>query len=781
MGLSNLRCRCDMDPLFSFGLAERVTFSVVMALALIATQYLFGFYQDEPLAVARLGRRFVARWNFSPEALGGFSYGRLAVVSLLSLFLELLTIRWISSEIGIFAYFKNFVLIACFLGFGLGCYFSSRKINLIAFLGPLAFLVLLVKLPFTPLRNLLLAIPLMMGTGSEVQIWGVPNVPTNWHTLVLLLAATGVVIPIFALIVMQFIPVGQMVGWYLEHAKRGIKGYTINVVASFAGILLYTVVCFLYQPPAVWLALAGIMLVAMLWPLPRQRWTAAVMLAACIGLAALPPVMTKFGRPREYWSPYQKLMLAPVRLGDEVVSYHLTTNGSWYQQVVNLSDSFVRSHPALVDPSNVSWNAYNAPYRFYAAPPAVLVLGSGMGNDVAAALRNGTGRVTAVEIDPFILKLGHELHFERPYQSPKVRIVLDDARSYIQNGHDRFDLIVFSLLDSHTTASHYSNIRIDNFVYTVEAFQAAQRLLAPGGLFVVKFQVNTPWIAGRLNELLTTVFGHAPLELQVGGFDQYAAGGRFYITGSEQRIASVLADPALRDFVRTHGGLPRQSAAITTDDWPYFYQRQPGLPFNVIFMSAMVVMLFFWFMRRTAGHVLSIRWHFFFLGAAFMLLEAQIISKMALLFGTTWVVNSIVIAFILLLIVLSNTVVEKWPAIPVSAAYVGIFASAAVAYAVPLGRYFFPSLVLRATIAAIVLCLPVFFAGIVFVRSFADAHFSAAALGSNLFGALVGGILESFSFWFGLKSLLVLAVVLYAASAVVMRQREGIKIAKVAA
>ena len=35
------------------------------------------------------------------------------------------------------------------------------------------------------------------------------------------------------------------------------------------------------------------------------------------------------------------------------------------------------------------------------------------------------------------------------------------------------------------------------------------------------------------------------------------------------------------------------------------------------------------------------QWHFFFLGAAFMLLEAHIVSQMALLFGTTWVVNSI--------------------------------------------------------------------------------------------------------------------------------------------
>src|SRR5437762_8944246 len=46
--------------------------------------------------------------------------------------------------------------------------------------------------------------------------------------------------------------------------------------------------------------------------------------------------------------------------------------------------------------------------------------------------------VTAVEIDPLILKLGEKYHFEKPYSSPRVRQVQDDARSYVQNSRDRF-------------------------------------------------------------------------------------------------------------------------------------------------------------------------------------------------------------------------------------------------------------------------------------------------------------------------------------------------------
>jgi len=64
------------------------------------------------------------------------------------------------------------------------------------------------------------------------------------------------------------------------------------------------------------------------------------------------------------------------------------------------------------------------------------------------------------------------------------------------------------------------------------------------------------------------------------------------------------------------------------------------------------------------------------------------------------------------------------------------------------------------------LCTPVFFAGVIFVSSFARAGFRGSALGANLFGSLIGGLLESASLWFGLKSLTVIAAVLYLGSAI---------------
>src|SRR5205807_5104601 len=191
--------------------------------------------------------------------------------------------------------------------------------------------------------------------------------------------------------------------------------------------------------------------------------------------------------------------------------------------------------------------------------------------------------------------------------------------------------IVFSLLDSHTTSSHFSNIRIDNYVYTLEALQAAKKLLKADGIFIIKFQVDTPWIAGRLYGLLQSVFGHAPLQLEAdSSYIAYTTGGRFFISGSEHRIQEALSDRRLAAYVAKHNDFQMSPASLTTDDWPYFYQHEPGLPASVIIISVALVILCWMLLRDTGAGLRSTRWHFFFLGAGFLLLEAQIVSKMAL-------------------------------------------------------------------------------------------------------------------------------------------------------
>src|SRR6185369_6601193 len=106
-----------------------------------------------------------------------------------------------------------------------------------------------------------------------------------------------------------------------------------------------------------------------------------------------------------------------------------------------------------------------------------------------------------------------------------------------------------------------------------------------------------------------------------------------------------------------------------------------------------------------------------------------------------------------------------------SFAYTGIFLTLAMAALIPLRNLFFSNILLQALLATLLLCSPVFFAGVVFINSFSRSCFSARALGSNLFGALVGGLLESLSFWIGLRALLICAGLLYLLSAIALRRR----------
>src|SRR4029077_15492265 len=181
------------------------------------------------------------------------------------------------------------------------------------------------------------------------------------------------------------------------------------------------------------------------------------------------------------YSPYYALRKVdlPNRQG-----FLILANGAQHQYAApsRIGDD-VRSEDALMLRAG-----YHFPYQILRTPPRqVLILGAGSGNDAAVALDHGATRVDAVEIDPVILDFGRRWHPDRPYGSPRVRTINNDARSFLNESKDRYDLIVFGALDSMTRLSALSNVRLDNFVYTRECMIAAGRLLAPNGGMVLYF------------------------------------------------------------------------------------------------------------------------------------------------------------------------------------------------------------------------------------------------------------------------------------------------------
>ena len=752
----------------------------------LLTALLYGGYWI--IGVARWPRSarrdaMLERASVSAEAFGGFRFLSLATISLASLFLELLLVRWIASEVRVFAYFKSLALIACFLGFGLGCYLTRRRIHILYTLVPLATMVALVELPWAPLRHLVVNLSAFIGWFSDVHIWSRAYFVGSaaWGCISATIAV-ATVMALFGLIAITFIPFGQLVGWYLEKSPKGILGYSINVVASIVGIWVYTLLCFLSTPPVFWFVFLALGLTMFFWPVAQLRkvtvgWFAVILLLFVAGeyrthwwgeeswKGSRPDVyQDKPGEAQVIWSPYQKLTIVPLMQNGQVMRYVLNTNDSWYQEIVNLSPAAVAAHPSFNEQNvPLEFHQYNLPYRFYPNPKSVLIAGAGMGNDVAAALRNGAEHVTAVEIDPIIYQNGKRLHLEHPYSSDKVEVHIDDARAFIQRTKQKYDLVVYSILDSHTTSSYYTNIRLDNYVYTLESMRRTRELLKPDGIFVLSFSSERPWFAGRLHNIVTEAFGRPPLMVHVAP--------EFFIVGNGDRVARTLAgNPALKAFVASRPPVQVAEASPATDDWPYLYQQNRGVPSIVWLLSIGLTLICWLAFRRLNKAKEGIQWHFFFLGAAFMLLEVQIISKAALLFGTTWLVNSIVITSLLVFILISNLLVSLFPNFPRWLAYAGLFGTLVLGYTMPADGLFFDSMLMRGLAATAIYCSPVLFAGMVFITSFREAGFRAEAFGSNLLGSLVGGLLESLSYLIGIKALVLVAAFLYFASALTGRK-----------
>jgi hypothetical protein len=149
------------------------------------------------------------------------------------------------------------------------------------------------------------------------------------------------------------------------------------------------------------------------------------------------------------------------------------------------------------------------------------------------------------------------------------------------------------------------------------------------------------------------------------------------------------------------------------------------------------------------------------LGAGFMLLETRSLTKSALLFGSTWFVNAIVIAAILLMIFCANALVLLFGHWSKKINYAGLIACLLIGYFVPLNFILNFSFVPRVMVAGLWLGSAIFFAGLVFSSSFRNTQNASSAFGANLLGVVLGGCMEYTSMYYGLNFLYLLALATY--------------------
>jgi hypothetical protein len=517
------------------------------------------------------------------------------------------------------------------------------------------------------------------------------------------------------------------------------------VLASFALAALWT-------PPLVWFALCF----AGLLPFYSRRWPSLALGAGAglLGLVVLAwPVNPLWAR---IYSPYQLLELGRQPEGLLLIR----AAGTYYQRVHDFAaaNRNVESEPWL----RSTRAYYDLPYRVFGPPARVAVVGAGTGNDVAAALRNGAGAVDAIEIDPAILLAGRDGHPEKPYQDARVRAIVNDARSFLRNVDHLYDMIVYGLLDSHTLLSHASSVRLDSFVYTVEGLREARARLAPGGALVLSFAVFNDEVGRKIFLMLEEAFdGRPPLAVRAG-YDGAvvflaAADGRPAVPGSLLRefgfqdVTAFYADPAL-------------AADASRDDWPFFYMPRRVYPMSYVLMACQIALMSLLLIgsltgaRPQFGHL-----SFFLLGAGFMLIEAKGITELGLTFGNSWQVIGVVIVSILAMAFLGNVIVQRFrlerPLVP----YLLLLASLGLGWAISYAGGL-PSTTAGRIGTAIVVTCPILFSGIVFSSSLAARGDISAVMAMNLMGAILGGLLEYNSLYFGFRFLYLIAAALYAAA-----------------
>lgn len=665
----------------------------------------------------------------------------LFLISSLGLFLELAAVRWLSAEVRLFSYFKNLPLLAAFLGLAVGYALVGHGRNYYSAFAPmLTLFVVLVLLVGRVVSGRALAYP---SQGDEF-LWFTGTF-SYWLALTVFLA---MVVIFFLLTMFVFIPLGQAAGEEMAR-HTPLLAYTVNILASLVGVWTFSLLSYFQTSPAIWFGLALLGIVAY-WGFKRILSRTDLLLFALVttGLLVLDQGII--------WSPYHRLSVVDLFLarksdGQKVqVGYTLQVQQVFYQVALDLSPGYLAKLEGEIPEIEAAAYSYNLPYRFVSNRAQVLIVGAGLGNDVAAALRNNAEHVDAVEIDPAILTLGRELHPEHPYDDPRVTPVADDARSFFEKTPKQYDAIVFGLLDSHTLLSGLSNVRLDSFVYTVESFQQARSHLKENGVVAVTFGAyDQDWLIDRLGRILIQVFGPGNVLVYSGGTGITFVAGLATPKLPDTQVTVWQPNPAFDD-------LP-----LTTDNWPFLYLRKQVVPAAYWQALLLIGVVCLALLFRTFPEALRPNWHFWFLGAAFLLIEFKSITEFALLFGTTWLVNSLAISGVLLMSLLANLLVLRYPGINLRLVYALLFASLLLTYFFPLELLIGLPPSIRAFASLILLSMPMLFAGLIFGESIRRAKEIAGPLASNLSGSFIGGALEYGSLLWGIKSLYVIAAVVY--------------------
>lgn len=322
---------------------------------------------------------------------------------------------------------------------------------------------------------------------------------------------------------------------------------------------------------------------------------------------------------------------------------------------------------------------------------SALILGPGGGRDVAVALLGGVKKITAVEVNPDVVKLVRQYSdFNGGIYSgrPGVTAVIGDGRNFVRTTDERFDLIMAAIPVTKSSRSVDGYALTENGLFTVEAMgDYLDHLTADGRLVFAAhndveiykliaivlaayraqgdsepeamrhlYTVGSEMMPALVVQKQPVTAGEANVihrRLHQLGFDK----GATFVPLIPQQTAGQLRmfDQALVDI--SAGSLSMATVAEeettfdlrpATDDRPFFYKYERGLPspfgvFAVVLALAAVVLCVLVALPRKAGSVSrtfvsQLRQNpklkgylvlFFALGIGYMLIEIAFFQKLS--------------------------------------------------------------------------------------------------------------------------------------------------------
>lgn len=645
---------------------------------------------------------------------------RLLLASFLMLFLELSLIRWSGAEVVHLSYFSNFVLLGSFLGIGLGFLRASRTGRRRPLYSPVVLLALVVFLSVFP-------VAVNRADASVIYFNLKTSGPPIWLTLPVIFAAVAIIMA----------GPGELVADCFKELPR-LDAYRLDLIGSLLGITTFTVCSFFGTPPLVWFGIVSVLFIVLLGAAARA--VSVTLLVATAAMFTYPLIHDQ----GVFWSPYYQVTTFQRPNSSNGTQWWIYVNGVPHQRLETAA-ARLREQPF-----------YEEPYlRASNTPKDVLIVGAGTGTDVAIALSHGVRHVDAVEIDPSLLDFGRTHNPDRAYQDPRVTAYVNDGRAFLERTHKRYDLILFALPDSLTLVSGASALRLESYLFTAQAMQSARDHLAPGGAFSMYNFYRQPWLVDRLGHTMDQAFGHPPCLLSRP-------------RGEHLAVFVIGRTPADQECIATWQPSPT-APTPSTDNHPFLYVADDaglfGVPTIYLLVLGLVLLGSTIAIRAVAGRRQTrAMWQYrdlFLLGVAFLLLETKNVTGFALYFGTTWLVNALVFAGVLIAVLAAVEVTRRYTVPPLRTMYVVLFGGLLLAWLVPTTWVLSLPWGARLVVAVLLAFIPIMAANVIFAKRFDSTADATTAFGTNLLGAMVGGCLEYLALASGYRSLLVICAALY--------------------